>query len=379
MACGPARGWLRICRRIRVSPGQRLGDEMKTSVGGCRLPLKTYIDLCHGARRLDDHASARRFYVDYHALLCRVGIYSAPLLAGSLLRGATLRSPALRPGSEVLVVLDGAGANGAATLGAAGFPDAVNLSPGRLLSWLPPSRRPAVAARLLAASASPERFFGKLYDACCDIFLRYVLQPDSREIVAANERSVVCAPVLAAARFRAGLQVKVVQHGNPVADYLPTLAHTYLCRSDRWDSYLRRVEIVPNVQRIRDFPPFGGITHCPGSRQVVLVMHNIGYLEPNIDYRLLVREIDGLCRERGYSLGVFPHPSCRETFGLPVLAACGSCDAGVAIGFRTTVMDQLPDSMPKVSLLDYWPSFFLEEGGEGMLEDYLIRVRGVLS
>jgi hypothetical protein len=236
-----------------------------------------------------------------------------------------------------------------------------------------------VPIRLFANARRSRQFFGCLFDVAVEIYMRRISRPECREVLAANERSLICAPIVAAAKFLSACRITVIQHGNPIADYLPTIADSYLCRSRRWESYLLKNAIVRDVIAGPGFPRYERVRHDPRSRTVVLLMHNPGYLEPNVDCGALAREISRFCRDRQFDLVAIAHPASKETYGVTLAPAAGFVAARAAVGFRTTLMDQLPADLPQASLLDYWPEFFLTEGKEGMLSDYLERVRGVIE
>jgi hypothetical protein len=136
---------------------------------------------------------------------------------------------------------------------------------------------------------------------------------------------------------------------------------------------------LTRAERIADFPVAAEFRHAADAPRVVLVMHNIGYLEPALDYGALTQRIRAMCRRFGRVLEVLPHPASGETFGLPAVTRCGAVDAALFIGYRSTLLDQLPRGVPRVSLLDYWPAFFMHEGQAHEVEDFFTRIEQALS
>lgn len=342
--------------------------------------LTDFLELGKGATRLHTFEEARQFYVDYHVLLSEVGIYSC---AGILLSASrallTTSSTSPRTVGSQLVFVDGASASGLRTVADLGLEPLVDVRPQAFLAQLRPHARWRIAARLAGAVPTPTRFFTLLFDAYVEATLTVLdSNPGCRGVIVANERSLGCAPSLAAARFLRQLHATVVQHGNPVADYLPTIADEYWCRSDRWFKYLKDQAVVPEVRRIRDFPVLDGIQFAPDSRRAILVMHNVGYLEPDLDYQELSERIKSVCNRAGWTLHAMRHPANKESYGLPVVDRHTEFKASVGIGFRSTATDQLPDGMRRISLLDYWPDFFLRDGCQRQLDDFLLRIEEAL-
>jgi len=260
------------------------------------------------------------------------------------------------------------------TISELGLQPVADIRPQALFLLCDTGSRLALASRLGLTAHAPRKFFAVLFDAYAEIAGRVITNSATTRVIAANERSIGCAPALAAAKFRHGCHVVVVQHGNPVADYLPTLADEYWCRSDRWHEYLQRNSFVDSVRRIQDFGALRGIEYDPDSGKVVLVLHSMVHLEPDVEYARLVKRIQDLCERAGRTVYVMPHPANNRTYGLPVVDRTAPFRAAVGVGFRSTATDQLPAGMPRVSLLDYWPDFFLRQGREDQLEDFIRRV-----
>jgi hypothetical protein len=320
--------------------------------------LARYLRIDHASSRISSLEEARRFYVDYHVMLCEAGIYSC---AGILASGK-------------LAFADGPGASGTGTLSELDIGPVLDLRPQLLFGLIRVRDRLPLALLLASTIFAPRRFFGALFDAYVRVIVSAIRTTGVTTVFSANERSIGCAPAVAAAKFRAGCRVIIVQHGNPVADYLPTLADEYWCRSDRWHDHLLRSGIVATLRRIDDFRPLSGIHHDATSHAVLLVLHSMVHLEPEIDYEKLVADIRERCQRAGRLLQVMPHPANNRTFGLPVVDRRAPVSASIAIGFRSTATDQLPADMPRISLLDYWPDFFLNQGQEGHLKDFLRRI-----
>jgi hypothetical protein len=340
------------------------------------VPLTDFLRLADGRTRLESFEHARHFYVEYHALLCAAGVYSCAGILLSASRALVRSAPAVpEAGRADLVIFDGCSASGLRTVADLGLAPLLDLRPQFFLSYLNKRERWSCATRLATAVSAPRRFFALLFDAYASV-TQAVLErnPECSGVLAANERSLGCAPFLVAAKFLHRRQATVVQHGNPIGDYLPTLADEYWCRSDRWFSYLQTHSLVRRLRRVSDFPVLNGIDYDPQRRCAVLVMHNVGYLEPNLDYGQLSSQIKSACARAGWSLHVLQHPANRETFGLPVVDRRSTFKAGLAIGYRSTATDQLTREMPRVSLLDYWPDFFLRQGRPEQLDDYLLRI-----
>jgi len=331
--------------------------------------------------RLDSFEEARRLYVDYHVSLSDAGIYSC---AGILL---SVSRALFRPGSDgppssknELAIFDGASASGLRTIADLGLEPLLDIRPQSFLRHLAQRERWRFAAALAAVAGSPRRFFELFFDVYAAVAERVLNRnPACRSVVAANERSLGCAPFLATARFRHHRKATVVQHGNPVCDFLPTLADEYWCRSDRWFQFLQDQAVVPRIRRIADFPALNGVAYNPDCRRAVLVLHNVGYLEPDLDYRSLSAKIKEACAKAGWTLHALRHPANDEAYGLPVVDRRMAFEAALAIGFRSTATDQLPEQMPRVSLLDYWPDFFLRQGSLAQLDHYLLRIDEALT
>jgi hypothetical protein len=343
--------------------------------------LTDFLELARGNARLASFEDGRRFYADYHALLCKAGIYSCAgiLLSASraLFRPVT---PARPPSETKLVVFDGCSASGLRTIADLDLKPLVDIRPRSFLGHLDARARWGFGAQLARAVGTPRRFFELLFDAYAAVAHRVLERaPACSTIVAANERSLGCAPFLAAAKFLHKRRATVVQHGNPVGDFLPTLADEYWCRSDRWFDYLQEHAIVPHVRRITDFPVLDGVEYSARSRRAVLVLHNVGYLEPDLDYRQLSSRIKAACARAGWTLHALRHPANDEAYGLPVVDRRMAFTAALAIGYRSTATDQLPREIPRVSLLDYWPDFFLRQGSQQQLDDYLLRIDEALT
>ncbi|HET9447013.1 MAG TPA: hypothetical protein VFO35_12170 [Steroidobacteraceae bacterium] len=345
------------------------------------MPLRDFLRLADGQTRLESFEQARRFYVEYHALLCEAGVYSC---AGILLSAArALVKPSLSvaaAGCTDVVVFDGCSASGLRTVADLGLAPLLDIRPQSFLGYLDNRARWRFATRLAGAVCAPRHFFALLFDAYASV-TQVVLEgsPACNSVLAANERSLGCAPFLVAAKFLHKRQATVVQHGNPIGDYLPTLADEYWCRSDRWFDYLQTHALVRRLRRVSDFPVLNGIDYDPDRRRAVLVMHNVGYLEPNLDYGQLSSKIKAACARAGWTLHVLQHPANRESYGLPVVDRRAAFKAAFAIGYRSTATDQLTREMPRVSLLDYWPDFFLRQGRPEQLDDYMQRIGEALT
>jgi hypothetical protein len=345
------------------------------------VPLTDFLRLADGRMRLESFEHARDFYVEYHALLCQAGIYSCPGILLSAARALVRSAPPIAQSAcRDLVIFDGCSASGLRTVADLGLAPLLDIRPQFFLSYLSKRARWRCATRLAGALNAPRRFFALLFDAYASV-TEAVLErnPQCTGVLAANERSLGCAPFLVAAKFLHRRQATVVQHGNPIGDYLPTLADEYWCRSDRWFGYLQAHSLVSRLRRVSDFPVLNGIDYDPGRRCAVLVMHNVGYLEPNLDYAQLSSKIKAACARAGWSLHVLQHPANRESYGLPVVDRRSAFTAGLAIGYRSTATDQLTQAMPRVSLLDYWPDFFLRQGRPEQLDDYLSRIGEALT
>jgi hypothetical protein len=343
--------------------------------------LTEFLKLGVGSRRLDSLQEARQFYVDYHVLLSDAGIYSCAGILMSASRGLFRSGRTVNvSGNGQLVFYDGESASGLRTISDLKLEPLIDMRPQAFLGHLDSSTGWRLAARLARAVTNPASFFEGLFDA-------YVLateavldkHPDCSGVITANERSLGCAPSLAATKFQHHRRATVVQHGNPIGDYLPTIADEYWCRSDRWHDFLRENSIVSRLKRITDFPGLSGVEFDPDCRRAVLVMHNVGYLEPDLDYGLLSDKIKRACERAGWTLYALRHPANKQSYGLPVVDRRETFRAGVGIGFRSTATDQLPREMARVSLLDYWPDFFLREGSEKQLEDYFQRIDEALT
>lgn len=345
------------------------------------MSLTDFLGLAKGNTRLESFEDARHFYVDYHALLCEAGLYSCAgiMLSASraLVKPVSIVETSFR---TELVIFDGSSASGLRTIADLGLESLLDIRPQSFLSHLNPRARWRFATRLASAVSRPSRFFELLFDAYASV-TQQVLErnPACCSVLAANERSLGCAPFVAAAKFLHKRQATVVQHGNPIGDFLPTLADEYWCRSDRWFGYLKDHSIVPRLRRITDFPVLKGVEYNPRCRRAVLVLHNVGYLEPNLDYRQLSLKINTACARAGWTLHVLRHPANSEAYGLPVVDRRFAFEAALAIGYRSTATDQLPLEMPRVSLLDYWPDFFLRQGSQEELDDYLLRIDEALT
>jgi hypothetical protein len=343
--------------------------------------LATYLERCGGALRIESLEHARTIYVEYHALLCESGRYSVPVLLASLARSLVMPSLSAHESTDAihdLGLFDSPGVNGLRTLQEAGIGTLLDMRLPRVLLTERRAKRVRSLLSFTRSIANPRVFFGVLFDRHVDATMRVLHARPASVVHAANERSIAAAPALAAAKFLAGRRAVIIQHGNPIGDYLPTLADRYVCRSARWHAFLTERRIVGEVARGADFPPLAFMRHAPQSRRVVLLLHNVGYLEPAVDYRELTAGIAIACRAADYALSVLPHPMRRETYGLPVAVRTQTIDAALAIGYRSTVMDQLPADMPRISLLDYWPDFFLREGRPEQLADFTARVRDEL-
>jgi hypothetical protein len=68
---------------------------------------------------------------------------------------------------------------------------------------------------------------------------------------------------------------------------------------------------VPEVRRIADFPVLTGVEYNPHCRRALLVLHNVGYLEPDVDYGHLSSRVKAACARAGWALHVLPHPANR--------------------------------------------------------------------
>lgn len=345
------------------------------------VPLTDFLRLTDGQTRLESFEHARHFYIEYHALLCQAGIYSC---AGILLSAArALAKPApvdAAPDCTDLVIFDGCSASGLRTVADLGLAPLLDIRPQSFLGYLDKRAQWRCATRLARAVSRPRHFFALLFDAYASVTTAVLeRKPACNGVVAANERSLGCAPFLVAAKFIHQRQATVVQHGNPIGDYLPTVADEYWCRSDRWFGYLQAHALVSRLRRVSDFPVLNAIDYDPQRRHAVLVMHNVGYLEPNLDYAQLSSKIKAACRGAGWTLHVLQHPANRETYGLPVVDRRTAFKAALAIGYRSTATDQLTREMPRVSLLDYWPDFFLRQGRPEQLDDYLLRIGEALT
>jgi hypothetical protein len=343
--------------------------------------LTDFLALTDGRVRLESFEEARRLYVDYHVSLSEAGIYSCAGILLSASRALFKPGAAGPPSSKnELVIFDGASASGLRTIADLGLEPLFDIRPQSFLRHLDRRDRWRFAMVLAGVVGRPRRFFEVFFDVYAAVAERVLNRnPSCRSVVAANERSLGCAPFLAAARFRHRRQATVVQHGNPVCDFLPTLADEYWCRSDRWFQYLEAQSIVARVRRIADFPALSGVAYNPASRRAVLVLHNVGYLEPDLDYRRLSSKIKEACAKAGWTLHALRHPANDETYGLPVVDRRVAFEAALAIGFRSTATDQLPEQMPRVSLVDYWPDFFLRQGSLAQLNHYLLRIDEALT
>jgi len=345
------------------------------------VPLTDFLRLTDGQTRLQSLEDARHFYIEYHALLCEAGVYSCAGILLSALRALVKPSlSAATAGCTDLVVYDGCSASGLRTVADLGLAPLFDIRPQSFLGYLDNRERWRHATLLTRAVSKPRRFFAQLFDAYVSV-TQAVLDCNltCSGVLAANERSLGCAPFLVAAKFLHQRPITVVQHGNPIGDYLPTVADEYWCRSDRWFGYLQAHRLVSRLRRVSDFPVLNAIDYDPRHRRAVLVMHNVGYLEPNLDYGLLSSKIKAVCARAGWTLHVLRHPANRESWGLPVVDRRIAFKAGLAIGYRSTATDQLTPEMPRVSLLDYWPDFFLRQGKPEQLEDYVLRIREALT
>jgi hypothetical protein len=325
------------------------------------VPMQAYLDRVRPPDRITSFEAAREVYVAYGTLLCEAGVYSMAALAASLAKALPARSAPIpsAPGST-LAIFDSPGASGLQTLRA-------SMASAPMLDISPQK------------AARPRDFLERLFSFYACLARSALRDSQAVSVTAANERSLGCAPFLAAAKFQCERRVTVVQHGNPSCDYLPTMADAYLCRSDRWFNHLRRAQLVASVDRIADFPPLTLLRFDPTARKVVLVLHNIGYLEPEVDYARLTQRIAALCSDAGCALSVLPHPANPQDFGLPVLDRAVVNPARLVIGYRSTVSDQLGDDMPRVSLLSDWPQFFLEQPAPGRLDAFVARIEEALA
>jgi hypothetical protein len=325
---------------------------------------------------LANYEDARQFYVDYHMLLWRAGIYTQRgLLLSSFRSLLTEYSPEKFGATDQLVFVDGVGASGQRTVSELGLGPIVDLRPRMLMSQFSPLVRAKTVANLVATVNRPAKFFRLLFDTFAAAALEALNRhPACRQVVAANERSLGCAPALAAAKFQGGCGAIVVQHGNPIADYLPTIADEYWCRSERWYQYLRAASLGATARRIQDFPTLHGFEYDREVRRAVLVLHNVGYLEPTLDYSPLVQRVIAAAKRSGWDLYALPHPANPESFGLPLVDRRSCFKGQVAIGFRSTATDQMPRAFKSVSLLDYWPDFSMQQGSPEQLESFLARV-----
>lgn len=345
------------------------------------VPLTDFLRLADGQTRLESFEHARSFYVEYHALLCEAGVYSCAGILLSASRALIKPVPKVAESDCTdLVVFDGCSASGLRTVADLGLAPLLDIRPQSFLGYLDKRARWRCATRLAGVVGKPRRFFEALFDAYASV-TQAVLDrnPACNGVLAANERSLGCAPFLVAAKFLHQRQATVIQHGNPIGDYLPTLADEYWCRSDRWFVYLQQHSLVRRLRRVSDFPVLNAIDYDPQRRCAVLVMHNVGYLEPNLDYGQLSSKVKAACARAGWTLHVLQHPANREAYGLPVVDRRTPFKAALAIGYRSTATDQLTREMPRVSLLDYWPDFFLRQGRPEQLDDYLLRIGEALT
>jgi hypothetical protein len=323
--------------------------------------------------------AAREIYCTYGKLLCDAGRYSTLALLISVAKGLWRPRPRAPGDSALLAVYDTLGASGLRTLQEMGAGAPLDLRPSMVLAHLRPFDRARTLLALARHLFEPRRFFDRLFRLYAAVAVDVLGDSRYSGVMAANERSLGCAAFVAAAKFLCARAVTIVQHGNPICDFLPTLADVYLCRSNRWFEYLLAARLVPTVRRIKDFDQMPVFRHAGPSRRVVLVLHNIGYLEPDLDYRELARQIEETCRQTGHTLMVLKHPACDEDFGLAAVDRTEPVAAALVVGFRSTVLDQLPADMPRISLLDYWPSFFMQQGTTQQKEHFLSRIADAMA